>query len=92
MHDEIAWAVRHVLASPARLRFLFGDAGAIPIPLLRFLRRVVPHASVELDGITALAESIPDERLRAEALASVRAKAYHVAGGCILATFLPPET
>ncbi len=92
MHDEIAWAVRHVLASPARLRFLFGDGGAIPIPLLRFLRRVVPHASVELDGITALAESIPDERLRAQALASVRAKAYHVAGGCILATFLPAET
>lgn len=91
MHDEIAWAVRHVLTSPARLRFLFGDHAAIPIPLLRFLRRVVPHASVELDGIAALASSIPDERLRTQAIASVRAKAYHVAGGCILATFLPGE-
>jgi tetraprenyl-beta-curcumene synthase len=90
MHDEISWAVRHVLASTARLRFLFGDGGAIPIPLLRFLRRVVPHASIELDGIASLAASIPDERLRSQALASVRAKAYHVAGGCILATFLPP--
>ena len=90
MHDEISWAVRHVLSSPARMRFLLGDGGAIPIPLLRFLRRVVPHASLELDGIAALANSIPDARLRTQALASIRAKAYHVAGGCILATFLPP--
>jgi tetraprenyl-beta-curcumene synthase len=91
MHDEITWAVRHVLASPARVRFLFGNGFAIPIPLLRFLRRVVPHASLELQGIAALARSIPDARLRDEALASINAKAYHVAGGCILATFLPPE-
>src|SRR4029077_19544280 len=90
MHDEIAWAIRHVLASPARLRFLLGDRAAIPIPLFRFLRRVVPHASVELDGIASLARSIPDARLREQALASIHAKAYHVAGGCILATFLPP--
>jgi len=89
MHDEIAWAVRHVLASPVRLRFLLGDRGAIPVPLLRFLRRVVPHASIELDGIASLAGSIPDLHLRTQALASIRAKAYHVAGGCILATFLP---
>jgi tetraprenyl-beta-curcumene synthase len=91
MHDEITWAVRHVLASPARLRFLLGNGFAIPIPLLRFLRRVVPHASLELEGIAALARSIPDARLRGEALGSINAKAYHVAGGCILATFLPPE-
>ncbi len=89
MHDEIAWAVRHVLASPARLRFLLGDGVAIPLPLLRFLRRIVPHASLELEGIAALARSIPDRRLRDQALGSIDTKAYHVAGGCILATFLP---
>ncbi len=90
MHDEITWAVRHVLASPARLRFLLGDGAAIPIPLLRFLRRIVPHASLELEGISSLARSIPDPRLRDEALGSIDTKAYHVAGACILATFLPP--
>jgi tetraprenyl-beta-curcumene synthase len=89
MHDEIRWAVRHVLASPARLRFLAGNGFRIPIPLLRFLRRIVPHASLELEGIRALALSIPDERLREQALGSIDGKAYHVAGGCILATFLP---
>ncbi|MBV8489780.1 MAG: DUF2600 family protein, partial [Candidatus Eremiobacteraeota bacterium] len=91
MHEEIAWAVRHVLASPARLRFLLGDGCSIPIPLYRFLRRVVPDASAELDGIAARATAIPDARLRTEALASIESKAYHVAGGCILATFLPDE-
>ena len=92
MHDEIAWAVRHVLSSPARLRFLLGDRGAIPVPLIRFLRGVVPQASTELDGIAALAASIPDAQLQTQALASIRAKAYHVAGGCILATFLTPDS
>jgi tetraprenyl-beta-curcumene synthase len=91
MHDEITWAVRHVLASPARLRFLLGDGVAIPLPLLHFLRQIVPHASLELEGIAALARSIPDRRLRDEALGSIETKAYHVAGGCILATFLPPN-
>lgn len=89
MHDEIAWAVRHVLASPTRLRFLFGDGTAVPFHLIRFLRGIVPHAALELQGIHALAKSIPDERLREEALASIDGKAYHVAGACILATFLP---
>lgn len=91
MHGEIAWAVRHVLTSPTRLRFLVGDGCAVPIPLLRFLRRVVPRAATELDAIATLAATIPDTRLRMEALASIAAKAYHVGGGCILATFLPDE-
>jgi tetraprenyl-beta-curcumene synthase len=90
MHEEIAWAVRHVLASPARLRFLLRDGLGFTVNLLRFLRRIVPHASMELEGIRALALSIPDQRLREQAVASVDGKAYHVAGGCILATFLPP--
>jgi tetraprenyl-beta-curcumene synthase len=91
LHDEIAWAVRHVLASPARLRFLLREGPSTPIRLLGFLRRIVPHAAIELQGIRTLALSIHDERLRAEALASVDGKAYHVAGGCILATFLPAK-
>jgi tetraprenyl-beta-curcumene synthase len=92
MHDEIAWAVRHVLANPARLRYLLGEGGSLPLPLLRFLRRIVPLASAELDAIAASARRIPDSQLRAQALASIEGKAYHVAGGCILATFLaPPE-
>jgi tetraprenyl-beta-curcumene synthase len=89
VHAEIAWAIRHVLASPARLRYLM--RGATWRPLLHFLRGVVPLASQQLDGIRVSAAAIPDAALRAQALASVDGKAYHVAGACILATFLPPE-
>ncbi len=89
MRDEIAWAVRHVLASPARLRFLLDDGASTPANIVRFLRNIVPHARLELEGIGSLARSIPDDALRNEAISSIEAKAYHVAGGCILATFLP---
>ncbi|MBV8147994.1 MAG: DUF2600 family protein [Candidatus Eremiobacteraeota bacterium] len=90
MRDEIAWAVRHVLSSPTRLQFLLGRGLATPFYLLRFLRRIVPHARLELTGIESVALSIDDGALRSEALESIEAKAYHVAGGCVLATFLPP--
>jgi tetraprenyl-beta-curcumene synthase len=53
------------------------------------LRRIVPHARAELDGIRSIALSIPDPDLRLHALSSIEGKAYHVAGGCILASFLP---
>jgi tetraprenyl-beta-curcumene synthase len=89
MRDEIAWAVRHVLVSRARLRFLLDDGPSTPANIVRFLRRIVPHARLELEGIRSLASAIDDDALRAEALASIDGKAYHVAGGCILATFLP---
>lgn len=89
MRDEIAWAVRHVLVSPARLRFLLHDGLSTPANIVRFLRTIVPHARLELEGIGSLARTIPDDALRNQALASIEAKAYHVAGGCILATFLP---
>lgn len=89
MRDEIAWAVRHVLVSPARLAFLVDDGPSTPSNIVRFLRKIVPHARLELEGIRALAGSIRDDALRSEALASIEGKAYHVAGGCILATFLP---
>ncbi|HTX58660.1 MAG TPA: DUF2600 family protein [Verrucomicrobiae bacterium] len=91
MRSEIGWAVRHVLASPARLRFLIGAGAALPVQLVRFLRTIVPQAAAELAAIRSLAERIPDAALRREAIASIDGKAYHVAGGCILATFLPPE-
>jgi tetraprenyl-beta-curcumene synthase len=89
MRDEIAWALRHVLLSPVRLRFLFGDGPQTPAYVGRFLRKIVPHARLELEGIRTVALTIRDDALRAQALASIEAKAYHVAGGCILATFLP---
>ncbi|MDQ2992268.1 MAG: tetraprenyl-beta-curcumene synthase family protein [Candidatus Eremiobacteraeota bacterium] len=90
MKDDIRWAVRHVLASPPRLRFLFRGGPSTFLILLRFLREIVPQAASALAEIRAHAEAIPDERLRAEAVASAEYKAYHVAGACILATFLPP--
>jgi tetraprenyl-beta-curcumene synthase len=89
VRDEIAWAVRHVLSSPERLRFLLRDGFATPFGVLRFLRRIVPHARLELTGIESVALSIGDDALRSEALESIETKAYHVAGGCVLATFLP---
>lgn len=89
MRDEIAWAVRHVLLSRTRLRFLTADGPSTPANIVCFLRRIVPQARLELEGIRSLAGSIRDDALREEALASIAAKAYHVAGGCILATFLP---
>lgn len=85
---EIRWAVGHVLASRERRRFLLsGGIGGIR-DLLRFLRVVVPQAASALAAIEADTRGIPDDELRAQALASVQGKAYHVAGGCILATFL----
>lgn len=88
MKDGIGWAVRHVLGSPVRLGFLVAEGLGVPIRLLRFLRRIVPLAVGQLDTIRTRAESIPDEALRREALSSIDGKAYHVAGACILATFL----
>jgi tetraprenyl-beta-curcumene synthase len=91
MRDEISWAVRHVLTSPTRLRFLLHEGPATPAHVLGFLRRIVPDARRQLDRIRHNALAIEDDALRAEALQSITAKAYHVAGGCILATFLPPQ-
>ena len=83
--------MRHVLASSQRRRFLFGGGLRGVTDLLAFLRRIVPLASRSLAGIEADAQRIPDALLREQALSSVQNKAYHVAGGCILANFLPPE-
>jgi len=91
MKDDIRWAVRHVLRSPQRLRFLLRGGPGTFLTLLRFLRTIVPQAARALAEIRARAQAIPDRRLRAEAVASAEHKAYHVAGACILATFLPPD-
>ncbi|MDE2481186.1 MAG: DUF2600 family protein [bacterium] len=91
MFSEIASALRSVLCSPERLRALVAAGVSTPIDLLRFLQAVVPRSAVALAEIRTRAAAIPDERLRREALASVDGKAFHVAGACILATFLPSE-
>ena len=91
MFDEIRWAVTHVLTSPTRLRYLLAGGIRAPWFLTRFLRAIVPAAANELRSIGAIADQIPDERLRFEARSSIEGKAYHVAGACILATFLPRD-
>jgi tetraprenyl-beta-curcumene synthase len=48
----------------------------------------VPKASRRLAALRVQAAEIPDPKLRAQALASIDEKAYHVQGGSILATFL----
>jgi len=89
LDDEIRFAVRHVLRNGVRAKALaqLGPQGWVDFA--RFLRTIVPLAVASLSQIERRAESIPDPKLRHEALASVRDKAYHVAGASILATFLP---
>ncbi len=89
MLDDIAGALGSVLTSRERLRALVAPGWSTPRDLLRFLRTIVPRSAAALAAIRVRAAAIPDERLRREALASVDGKAYHVAGACILATFLP---
>lgn len=82
--------MRRVVTSGARLSFLAGGGLSSADALVHFLRRVVPRAKRALRNIRQLAKTIPDDRLRAQALSSIDAKSYHVAGACILATFLNP--
>ena len=89
MLDDIRSAIRNVLASPERLRYLLAGGIQAPYYLARFLLAIVPQAAEQLDALRIRASTIPDDRLRAQALASIEGKSYHVAGACILATFLP---
>ncbi len=91
MLGDIAFALRTVLGSPERLRSLFAGGPATALELIRFMTRIVPLSAAALETIRERAQTIPDPQLRAEALSSVDRKAYHVAGACILATFLPPD-
>ncbi|HEY8297448.1 MAG TPA: DUF2600 family protein [Candidatus Baltobacteraceae bacterium] len=86
---EIRFAIGMVVRRPARLRFLLQGGPLGALDLLHFLRRIVPVAKAELARIERIADRIPDDRLRHEALQSIGTKAYHVAGAAILATFLP---
>lgn len=89
LDEEIRFAVRHVLGSGVRVRALAALKPRGWLDFARFLRSIVPLANAALTAIEAQADRIPDPLLRDEATASVRDKAYHVAGASILATFLP---
>lgn len=87
--EDVDWAVKRVLLGPRRLMFLLRGGLDDAFDLRTFLVHVVPLARNALGRIEHLAERIPDAQLRTQALSSLRSKAYHVAGACILATFLP---
>ena len=91
MIGDITFALRTVLCSPERLRALFAGGPGTALELIRFMMRIVPLSAASLAAIRERAQLIPDEQLRVEALSSIDRKAYHVAGACILATFLPSE-
>lgn len=90
MLKDVRWAVSRVATSGTRLSVLAGGGISGAFELVHFLRSIVPKATRALAEIRRLAEAIPDDRMRAQALSSIDTKAYHVAGGCILATFLTP--
>lgn len=89
LEREIRFAAGNIVRTPARLHYLIDGGFADAFDLARFLKDVVPLARKALARIQRLAERIPDDRLRHEAIESIRAKAYHVAGAAILGTFLP---
>jgi tetraprenyl-beta-curcumene synthase len=91
MFDEIAFALQTVLRSPERMRALFANGPGTLVDLLRFITRIVPLSAAALAQIRDDARAIEDPLLRHEALASIDCKAYHVAGACILATFLTSD-
>ncbi len=86
---EIRWAVTRVLADPERLRVLLHDGLDDILALRRFFAVILPLAKTALERLERLAARIPDDALREKALSSLRGKAYHITGACILATFLP---
>ncbi|MBV8602679.1 MAG: DUF2600 family protein [Candidatus Eremiobacteraeota bacterium] len=91
MGSDLAQTFRLVVGNPLRLARLLGLGGSGLFAMSRFLLSVVPRASRHLRAIELRAAEIPDAELRAQALASIRLKAYHVQGGSILATFLKRE-
>jgi tetraprenyl-beta-curcumene synthase len=87
---DVQRVVLTVLRSPDRFVRLIQLGPRGLMSMTRFLVRIVPRASEALEGIRARAARIPDAALREQALASIDGKAFHVQGGCIFATFLPP--
>jgi tetraprenyl-beta-curcumene synthase len=88
LHD-VRVVVSTVLRSPNRFARLIRLGPRGLASMARFLVSVVPRASHELEAIRERANAIPAAVLREQALASIDGKAFHVQGGCILATFLP---
>jgi tetraprenyl-beta-curcumene synthase len=88
LHD-VRIVVTTVLRSPDRFARLIRLGPRGLASMARFLTCVVPRASRALEGIRERANAIPAPALREQALASIDGKAFHVQGGCILATFLP---
>jgi tetraprenyl-beta-curcumene synthase len=88
VHD-VRIVVTTVLRSPDRFARLIRLGPRGLASMARFLIGVVPRASRALEAIRERANAIPAPALREQALASIDGKAFHVQGGCILATFLP---
>ncbi len=86
---EVRAAARGVLLDPLRLRILAGGGLDDILALRQFFAVVVPLARRAIKRLDRLAQRIPDATLREKALTSLHAKAYHIAGACILSTFLP---
>jgi tetraprenyl-beta-curcumene synthase len=88
LHD-VRDVVTTVLRTPDRFVRLIRLGPRGLTSMSRFLIRVVPRASRALEAVRERADAIPTAALREQALASIDGKAFHVQGGCILATFLP---
>ena len=88
---DVRRTLRAVFSRPSRIRRLIALGPRGWAATARFLTRVVPEAGRALAVIRIRAQAIPDRALREQALASIDGKAYHVEGGCILATFLPKD-
>ena len=88
LQGDLFATLRGVLRRRDRLARLFALGPRRLAYLVRFFTHVVPLTLDELSAIRRSAAAIPDTALREQALASIHDKAYHVQGGCILATFL----
>jgi tetraprenyl-beta-curcumene synthase len=88
LRRDLRRTLRVVFSRPTRIRRFIALGPRGWAATARFLGSVVPRAGRALARIRARAEQIPDPALREQALASIDGKAYHVQGGCILATFM----
>jgi tetraprenyl-beta-curcumene synthase len=91
LRRDLRRTLRVVFSRPSRIRRLIALGPRGWLATARFLTRIVPRAGRELAAIRLRAQRIPDPALREQALASIDGKAYHVQGGCILATFMRGE-
>ena len=89
---DVRRTLGEVFSRPSRVRRLLAMGPRGWLSIARFLLVVMPIADRALAAIRGRAQAIPDAALREQALASIDGKAYHVQGGCILATFMPRAT